>query len=65
MCKLGARPEATTAAEVIQVIHTVSGRGQGTMEDTFRYVHQYWSLDGKKLAEHDPRAYEEAKQCDE
>lgn len=40
-------------AEVVQVIHTLATRGAGTNEDPIRHVHQYWSCEGKLLAEND------------
>lgn len=48
------RPRGTDSAKVIQVIETKSIRGAGTEKDLSREVTQYWSLDGKILAEHDP-----------
>jgi len=48
-----ARPRGTDSAKIIQVIETKSLRGMGTNEDMCRYVMQYWSLDGKLLAEND------------
>lgn len=49
-----ARPRGTDSARVIQVIETIALRGSGSnLEDPVRYVKQYWSLDGKKLAERD------------
>jgi hypothetical protein len=41
-------------ARVIQVIETMDTRGKGTTEDVIRNVMQYWSLEGKLLAENDP-----------
>lgn len=50
-----ARPRGTDKAKVIKVIETTSIRGSGkTPEDMCRIVRQYWSLDGKLLAENDP-----------
>lgn len=49
-----ARPRGTDKAQVINVIETKSMRGRGTPEDMCRIVRQYWSLDGKLLAENDP-----------
>ena len=40
-------------ARVIQVIETRSCRGDGTQENPCRIVIQYWSLEGKMLAEKD------------
>lgn len=48
------RPNGTDSAKVIQVIETRSNRGNGTMDDVSRQVVQYWSMDGKLLAERDP-----------
>lgn len=45
--------ETPQVAEVVQVIHTLATRGAGTNEDPVRYVHQYWSFDGKLLAENE------------
>ncbi len=47
-------PHGCTHAEVIQVIVTKSTRGSGMREQPVREVLQYWSLDGKLLAESDP-----------
>ncbi len=44
-------------AEVIQVIRTTCKRGHGNVSDPVRIVTQYWSLDGKLLAEDDPCDY--------
>lgn len=41
-------------AKVIQVIQTDICRGNGTADKPFRKVIQYYSLDGKLLAEDDP-----------
>ena len=48
------RPNGTDSAKIIQVIETRSNRGNGTMDDVSRQVVQYWSMDGKLLAERDP-----------
>lgn len=41
--------------ELIQVIRTVlTLRGRGLPDSPYRRVTQYWSLDGKLLAEVDP-----------
>lgn len=50
------RPRGTDSAKVIQVIVTEAMKGLGTEEDLCRTVTQYWDLDGKLLAEHDPCA---------
>lgn len=41
-------------AEIIRVIHTISSKGKGTADDMGRLVDQYWSFNGKLLAERDP-----------
>ena len=58
MCenKKTVRPRGTDSARVIRVIETKSTRGAGTENDLSRQVTQYWSLDGKLLAECDPCA---------
>ena len=48
------RPRGADSAKVIPVIVTKSIRGLGTEEDMVRVVTQYWSLEGKLLAENDP-----------
>lgn len=40
-------------AEEISVIHVVASRGDGTPDNIVRNVDQYWSKDGKLLAEKD------------
>ena len=47
-------PRGVDAARVIRVIETKAARGSGTSEQPSRSVTQYWSLDGKLLAETDP-----------
>lgn len=47
-------PRGVDSARVIQVIETKSARGSGATEQPARIVTEYWSLDGEKLAEHDP-----------
>lgn len=49
--KKAARPRGTDSAKVIQVIRTVALEGRGTIDDPCRQSIQYWSLDGKLLAE--------------
>lgn len=45
------------SARILFVIETKTARGSGaTPEDPVRIVTEYWSLDGEKLAEHDPIA---------
>lgn len=39
------------SARVIKVIETKCTRGDGTSADPVRTVYQYWSVDGKLLAE--------------
>ena len=52
--KNNVRPRGTDKAKVISVIQTESLIGLGTVGDPCRMVTQYWSMDGKFLAEHDP-----------
>lgn len=52
--KSAVRPIGTDSAKVLQVIATNTLIGSGTESDPYRIIAQYWSLDGKKLAEHDP-----------
>lgn len=48
-------PRGCDSARVVQLIETKTVRGTGTTpEDPARIVTEYWSLDGKKLAESDP-----------
>ena len=47
-------PHGVDSAKLIQVIETKSARGSGTTEQPARIVTEYWSLEGKKLAENDP-----------
>lgn len=49
-----ARPRGTDSAKIIKVIETKSLRGKGTPDDPCRIVRQYWSFNGKLLAENDP-----------
>ncbi len=53
MDKPTARPRGTDQAKIVVVIETHSIRGRGTQDDICRDVAQYWSLDGKFLAEYD------------
>jgi hypothetical protein len=46
-------PETPRSTKVIEVIEVVCGRGNG-QDNVFRLVKQYWSKDGKLLAENDP-----------
>jgi len=41
-------------ARIIQVIETISNRGNGTENNPYREVIQYWDFEGKLLAEVDP-----------
>lgn len=46
------KKEATRKiAELIEVIHVVTTKGTGVENDPIRLVNQYWSKDGKLLAE--------------
>lgn len=47
------RPRGTDSAQVIEVIRTKSLIGAGTEEDPVRVITQYWSFDGKLLAQND------------
>ena len=46
-------PRGVDSARVIPVIVTKSARGSGAKDQPTRTVTEYWSLDGKKLAEKD------------
>lgn len=46
-------PHGVDSAKVIRVIETKSARGSGAPEQPCRIVTEYWSLEGKKLAEND------------
>ncbi|MCM3665525.1 hypothetical protein M3204_13995 [Mesobacillus subterraneus] len=46
-------PVTTRSARIVEVIETVSIRGNG-VENPVREVIQYWSKDGILLAEQDP-----------
>lgn len=46
--------QKTKSARAIQVIETVSLAGDGTEAHPVYELHQYWSLDGKLLAEGKP-----------
>ena len=50
-------PRGCDSARVISVIETKAARGIGTQEQPTRMVTEYWSLDGEKLAEHDPYTF--------
>ena len=47
-------PRGVDSARVIQAIETKSARGSGVPGQPVRIVTEYWSFDGKKLAERDP-----------
>lgn len=47
------RANGTKIAKVIQVIETKAERGLGVEKDPVREITQYWSLEGKLLAERD------------
>ncbi len=51
-------PRGCNSARVISVIETQSARGSGEPESPVRIVKEYWTLDGKKLAECDPHDFE-------
>lgn len=51
--------ETPSKAELIEVIHTIACRGAGVHGDPIRNVDQYWSKDGKLLAERDMFGSEE------
>lgn len=53
------RHRGTDAAKVIQVVETISLKGDGTENDPVRAVKQYWAFDGSLLAENDPFTSEE------
>lgn len=46
-------PETTRKARIIEVIETISIRGNG-VDTVLREVIQYWSKGGELLAENDP-----------
>lgn len=50
---MAVRANGTKTAKVIQVIETKAERGLGVEKDPVREITQYWSLDGKLLAERD------------
>lgn len=53
-------PESVAPMQVIQVIGC---RGAGTAEDPVRHVYQYYSMDGRMLAERD--TFEETAEIEE
>ena len=48
------RGEPVHMARELRVIEVFVCRGKSTEETPWRHVHQYWSMDGELLAEHDP-----------
>ena len=54
----GIYPKGVDGARVIRVIETKALRGIGTEADPCRIVIQYWSFDGKLLAENDQKETE-------
>lgn len=46
-------PQTVKSVEIVEVIKTVSYRGNG-VDTVFREVVQYWGKDGQLLAENDP-----------
>lgn len=54
-------PRGVDSARVIPVIVTKSARGSGAKDQPTRIIIEYWSLDGKKLAENDPYITETCK----
>lgn len=51
--KLAIEMKTPQVAEIMEVIHTVSTRGDGTDDNPVRIVHQYWTKTGEMLAEKD------------
>lgn len=47
------RPRGTERAKVIEVVKTEALIGAGTESDPVRIIIQYWSFEGKLLAEYD------------
>ena len=58
------RPRGTDSARVIQVIETSSITGRGTFEDPVKEVRQYWSFDGRLLANSTPTTEPENEEND-
>jgi len=50
-------PDPIFSAKIETVIRVSVDRGSDKKDDPLRYVTQYWSLEGKLLAEHDPIKY--------
>lgn len=53
-------PRGVDSAKVIMAIETKSARGSGEPGQPSRIVTEYWSMDGEKLAEHDPISEQQA-----
>ena len=51
-------------AKVIQVVEVHVVEGKGIKGDPTRLVVQYWSMDGKKLAEYDEWAQNNLELCE-
>lgn len=49
---LGAR--GTDSVRIINVIRTEALKGEGTPENPYRSITQYWDFKGNLLAEYDP-----------
>lgn len=49
-----ARPRGADSAKVIKVIEVKARIGKGTPENPFRFVTEYWSLEGEHLTTIDP-----------
>ncbi len=47
-------PTGTDSAKLQTLIVTEAKRGSGTPDNVHRVVREYWTLDGKKVAEYDP-----------
>lgn len=47
-------PNGVDSVQMVSVIETKAVRGSGASDDPYRTVTQYWSPDGKFLAENDP-----------
>ena len=50
-------PDPIFSAKIRAVIQVNVDRGDDTENNPKRYVKQFWSFDGKFLAEHDPLKY--------
>jgi hypothetical protein len=58
MTRKPVEPETPRSVKVVEVIRTVSIRGNG-VDSVLREVVQYWDKDGALLTESDPLALEE------